>query len=128
MLIPWIIYGVTENFTVTLTIREAIQILFSENVNPSELRAALKTLSWQAISVSSVSFGADMETPPVIAIAERNLIVFNGDRGKVSVLTFTVRNPASQRPEFFVGGYIAKSETAAEGVYRGSTTVEAIFQ
>lgn len=78
--------------------------------------------------MSSVSFDADMEIPPIVTIADRKLIASSGDRGKVSVLTFAARNPASERLEYFVGGYIAKGEIAAEGMYRGTTTVEAIFQ
>ena len=126
--VPAFAYATSLSFLVTLTIRSAIQVLISEEVNMSEVRQVLNSSSWKAISVSSISFPMAAGAPPLIGFSENTVMASNGGQAKVPIVTFAEVMQKGDSYQYLIGGYIADDNGDLEGHYRATTTVYAICQ
>lgn len=128
MLISFNVYGVTVHFTISATVRGVTTIVFSEDVDISQIEDILNEFSWLAIDVISVSFGSTLDNPPIVVMTEKTFMASSGGDGDVPVMTFAARNLQTDQIEFLIGGYIDSNEHPRNVAYHGSTQCTVMFQ
>jgi len=126
--VPAFAYATSLPFLVTLTIRSAIQVLISEEVDMSEVRQVLNSPSWKAISVSSISFPMAAGAPPLIGFSENSVMASNGGQAKVPIVTFAEGMQKGDSYRYLIGGYISADHGDLKGPYQATATLYAICQ
>lgn len=125
--LPAFAYATSLSFLVTLTLRSAIQVFISEEVDMGEVQQLLNSPSWKAISVSSISFPMAAGAPPLIGFSGKTVMASNGGQGKVPIVTFAEMMQKGDSYQYLIGGYIADDNGDVEGNYHATTTFYAVF-
>jgi len=118
----------TAVFQVSLQIREAVQIESGGEVAAFPAERLLGIPKPRSLVVETLTCLRCADNAPEVSFAEPFAMLVGPDGGRVQVELFVVQRTEKDTRRLFVGGFLQEGHPAPDGVYRGTATVNILYQ